>query len=183
MSDNKINIEGLNTSMDDFFKQFNPGQIVEKSPALKINTDVENKLFVVGFDIILNDPDKIGYDTDDLRSDTLVMIDSRHMMECLIIISGALFGIKKYIAHNNDVHFIYNDFLLQIRDVVCKGVVRYDEITKVATSICSDFSSNGLAEQPQKALYRIIADIWFLPYSKIDERKEKIERELGGNNE
>ena len=52
MSDNKINIEGLNASMDDFFKQFNPGQIVEKSPALKINTDVENKLFVVGFDII-----------------------------------------------------------------------------------------------------------------------------------
>ena len=183
MSDNKLDMEGLNASMDDFFKQFNPGKIVEKSPALKINTDMENKLFAVGFDIVLDDPDKVGYDTDDLNSDTLVMIDTRHMMECLMIISGALFCIKKYIVHSNDSHFIYNDFILQIRDVVCKGVVRYNEITKVATSICNDFSSNGLAGQIKEGLFRIIADIWFLPYSEIDKRKEKIEKELGGNNE
>ena len=44
MEDKKVNIEGLNMSMNEFLSQFEPGEIAEKSPAQKINIEMDNEL-------------------------------------------------------------------------------------------------------------------------------------------
>lgn len=197
MEDKKVDIEGLNADMSKFLDQFAPGEIIEKSPAQKINIEEDNELFVVGFNLMCDKENKIKYDIDDLKPYTMVCIDNRQMMECL----GMLLGVFKFI----DISLGWDKFeghghvkylsIKKIRDLVSKGAVFYEEICDLANKIVEEqdwreyYDYDWHDMEPNKLKYlreklnNTIRNIWFLPYSEIDRLKEEIKKELGGKNE
>ena len=181
MDDKKVNIEGLNMSMNEFLSQFEPGEIAEKSPAQKINIEMDNKLFVVGFNLMCEDD--IKYDLSDLNNDTIVVINQRSMLECLIMIAGAINFTYAYnksiIMPNKLIRYIH-----RIKDRM-GSIIFFSEIHYIADSVGCDIQSSikNCNENVINKLKELIQNIWFLPYSEIDKLKEKIRKELGGKNE
>lgn len=185
MDDKKINIEGL--SMEKFLDQFNPGTIIEKSPAQKINIELDNELFVIGFNLMCEK--NIKYDLEDLKFNTLVCIHQRHMIECLMMIAGAIYCVLN--IHGIDDMAFINAEIFNIKDSI-NDIVLFTLIKDTAHIVEQDVvdlihENKGIpANLNNDALSRledIIKYIWFLPYSEIDKLKEKIKKELGDSNE
>ena len=124
-----------------------------------------------------------SYDILLLNNDTIVVINQRSMLECLIMIAGAINFTYAYnksiIMPNKLIKYIH-----RIKDRM-GSIIFFSEIHYIADSVGCDIQSSikNCNENVINKLKELIQNIWFLPYSEIDKLKEKIRKELGGKNE
>ena len=84
MEDKKVDIEGLNADMSKFLDQFAPGEIIEKSPAQKINIEEDNELFIVGFNLMCDKDNKIKYNLDTNNIDYYILDNDEDIINNII---------------------------------------------------------------------------------------------------
>ena len=159
----EFNIDNYN----DLLKKIKVG-----SPVHKINFSIENQNAVVGmFLISLSDVntylEKFA-DHDDLNEDTLLVFESRHVIECCQIIYGCLHILQDINALVYSNNFIINDIIktLLTTPIVYKKALT--ELNRIArSSVKRDGSENS--KKVYEALKYILQNIWFVPYNNIDE--------------
>lgn len=184
MDTKSIDLGGL--SMDKLFDKVIPGTIKDVSPTAKINIDMENSLFVLGFNIMCMEQENIGYDLENLNSNTLISIDKHNMIECIIMLSGAIYAVSmtnKTLNGSEDINI--SGCIRKFRDKLRHTIVYYYEIQKAARSLISYIKTTYYNDMEDNniillRLKYMAENIWFLPYSEIDKMKEKINDDLSG---
>lgn len=173
-----INIDGLDVSK--IIGDKGMSIIKQNSPAVKINITEDNKLFVTGFALACENQEKIKYDVSDLNNYTLLVMDARHIAECLLIIAGAIKCASSVFKADIDIY----KCIYKLKHKVSDKVVFYYEITKEAKSVIRYIeyeTHKSWADEPVlQNLMNIIEKIWFLPFGEIDALQEKVCKELGG---
>lgn len=163
------NINSQEFNMDkynDFLKKIKAG-----SPVHKINFTLENPNAVVGMYLITmeNVEDYLNKAADyaELKKNTLLVFESRHVVECCQIIYGCL-NILKGI---NMYRLEYETFINQIIDTLLTKPLFYNTAIKELENIayhCIHLPNDDVSIIYDKFLY-IVKNIWFVPYGKIDE--------------
>ena len=179
-SSNKINIGEF--SMEKMFDNIgiNMGEIKLNSPAIKINITSENnnKLFLVGAQLLCMEDKDIKYDLSDINDYTIISIDKHHELECIVIIIGAIttvYNAKNANIDELDINNIVKNILLNIG---C-GILYYDDLKNMAENIISNTFEEAIGvDSILKKLKSRIIKIWFLPYGEIDNIKNNLEKEL-----
>ena len=176
MEKENIDLGGL--SMEKLFDKLTPAEFKQLSPSQKINIEINNELFIVGFNIICDEYD-LKYDLKDLMPNTIVMIDTRHLVECALMIAGGIFCVSKVLNMDCDIH---ND-IWQVMSRINNNLAKYDDLDIAAKIIANKYArmANTTIENNKilNKLYYTIKNIWFLPYGEIDKIKEQIKKELG----
>lgn len=143
-----------------------------KSPTQKLNLDKnkEDKLHACGMQLLINFDDienTMKADLDDLEDDTILFINSHHIVECISIIDGALqllvLSDKKYI-NLEQKDSIINDII----DVVKSGIIRYSNLKFELENIIYKDRFSDIPVGLFNGLKYIISNVWFLPYGEID---------------
>lgn len=152
--------------------------IIQNSPTIKINIEEDNVYFVTGFNMLCI-PDKLKYDLNDLKHDTILIINAHHMVECLILIAGGLhwFAVKKQCTIN------ITDYLFMLKHAIGDLVVFYNEITTIVNDIINNIINIVNIDNNDKDIENIrnfMTNIWFLPYGEIDKIKDITIKELEG---
>ena len=175
---------------NDFTKMIKAG-----SPVHKINFTLECPNAVVGMYLITMGDNTELYldkmaDYTDLNDDTLLVFESRHVVECCQIIYGCLNILKNVNMYRMD----YKVFIDQIIDTLLSRPIFYKKMIKeleYITHSCIDINTDRV-ENPtlvHRKFLHIMKNIWFVPYGKIDEMaKSAIEEfekytKVGENNE
>ena len=191
-----IDLGGL--SMDKLFNSMNMDQFKLKSPATKINFCLENKLVVTGVQLMCA-KEEPAYDLSDLNDNTLISIDKHHLIECILMIYGALYTaiIANKIKYDDDTKEYHLSETLTILQFYRNGLLKYGDCKKYNTLICENIIDRFLYEifGPNYVRFgndcynehfdkfkHILDNIWFLPYSEIDKLKETITSEINGVN-
>ena len=172
---------------NDFLSKIKAG-----SPVHKINFTLESPNAIVGMYLITM-KDVESYldkfvDHSDLNEDTLLVFESRHVVECCQIIYGCLNILK-------GIGMVKKEYKLIIGDIIKKSLsfpTFYSTFKKSMLDVNFTAIENSDYEE-WKIVYKkfvyILQNIWFVPYGKIDEMaKEAIEEfkkhcEEGENNE
>lgn len=167
---NAFNMEEYNK----FLKQIKAG-----SPVHKINFNLESPNAVVGMYLITMDNiksylDKV-VDRADVNEDTLLVFESRHVVECCQIIYGILNVLK-------GIGIVSKNYKLIIDNIIRKSLsfpMFYSTFEKfmyeVAYTTFDNVDTEVAKELYEKFKY-ILQNIWFVPYGQIDEMaKEAIE--------
>lgn len=153
---------------NDFIKSIKAG-----SPVHKINFTLESPNAVVGMYLITMDDaeaylDKAA-DKTDLNDDTLLVFESRHVIECCQIIYGCLnilSGIGMY-------KISYNTFIEQVVDTLLSKPQFYTQAIKELVNIAHNLIHIEASDDNMKKIYvrflYIMRNIWFVPYGQIDE--------------
>lgn len=151
------------------------------SPVHKINLSIENNNAVAGMYLITM-PDVKTYlteknDLENLNNDTLLVFESRHVVECSLIIYGCL-----YLLHNaNAIQFSIKYIIDRYIKILLSRPKFYDEIIReigmlARSSIRRDGSKNS--KKIHDDLEYIMKNIIFVPYAKIDEIGEEAIKEF-----
>lgn len=165
-----------NFSIDDynaFLRQIKAG-----TPVHKINFTIDNPNAIIGMYLIaMNDMEtylKKLVDLSDTSDNTLLVFESRHVIECCQIIYGCMdilntinFFDKKYYSSRavigNIVKILlskpiyYNDAMEALEDSVTFIIATY-----------SDSPNTKEYEKMRKKYLYLIKNIWFIPYAHID---------------
>lgn len=164
-------------SMEDYNKFLK--QIKAGSPVHKINFTLESPNAVVGMYLITMENleeylDKV-VDKADLNDNTLLVFESRHVVECCQIIYGCL-NILKSINMINERYYrngyIYEVIIESVIDkLLSRPIFYYDLVYKMNTVVNSYIKSDHSKESEKiyKKLLYIMRNIWFVPYGQIDE--------------
>ena len=183
MSSENIDLGGL--TMEKLFKDANMplGQIKMQSPARKINIEMDDKLFVLGFNLFCEGYNTAKYDLADLKPTTLINIERFHLIECMYMIIGATYAASLLIKSKNRKHLTIEDFCDKFFIYFKDGLVKYKKLLYDAEGYpYSIFNLNYKDEEKLdiilERLTTICKNIWFLPYSEIEEMKEKISKEV-----
>lgn len=158
------------------------------SPVHKINFSIENMNAVAGMYLISekNMIDRIDNIADyaDLNDTTLLVFESRHVIECCQIIYGCL-----TVLDGLDVFkFTYNYIIDKIIEaLLTRPITRYklnEYMGEIATSSFKSFDNKNASELFENFKY-LMRNIWFVPYSEIDnianEAIEKFKKDCGVN--
>ena len=187
-----IDLGGL--SMDKLFNSMNMDQFKLKSPTTKINFCLENKLVVAGVQLMCV-KEEPAYDITDLNKNTIISIDKHHLIECILMIYGALYTaiIANKIKYDDNIKEFHHSRILSILQFYRNGLLKYGDCKNYNTLICKNIIDD-FTNEPYNCDYdnehfmkfkHILDNIWFLPYSEIDKLKETIISEINGvdNNE
>lgn len=152
--------------------------IVQNSPTIKINIEEDNVYFVTGFNMLCM-PDKLKYDLKDIKHNTILIINSHHMVECLLLITGGLhwFALKKQCKMN------ITDYLFKLKHAIGDSVTFYYELTTIVNEIINNITNIANTSNDDKDIKNIkdfMTNIWFLPYGEIDKMKDITLKELEG---
>ena len=152
---------------DKFLKMIKAG-----SPVHKINFDVETPNAVVGMYLIAQKDvkpciDKV-VDKTDLKGDTLLVFESRHVVECCQIIFGCLHVLDSVKVTTHSPNFIINRIIgtLLTRPLFHRDMLKQINVIAVDTIINSN---NEEIKQVFQNFKYILENIWFVPYGEIDE--------------
>lgn len=164
----------------DIFEDFNMDKFNELatkikagSPVHKINFNLENPNAIAGFYLISMDDiksyiDKI-IDRNNVDDNTLLVFESRHVIECCQIIYGVLSMIDNI---NNSVKFSYRFIIERIINDLLTKPLYYDDAIKKMDAIAYESininNNDNSAELAGRFMY-ILRNVWFIPYGKIDE--------------
>ena len=184
-TDNNIDLGGL--SMDKLFENFNVSKVTLNSPTQKINLDQENNKFrIAGMKLLLSYDhvdDIMHADLKDLKDDTILFINSHHIVECLLIIDGAVSLLLNNLADNDDTLKILDSNKNKNINVMLfkigNGIIRYSVLKRIMTdfvdntklidsSIKIDDNKKKVLDAFFECLYKICINVWFLPYAEID---------------
>lgn len=165
MENNQQNINTPNHN--DFLKMIKAG-----SPVHKINFDIESPNAVAGMYLIAQKDskpiiDKI-VDKTDLRGDTLLVFESRHVVECCQILCGCLHILESTHLVKHSRNFIINRI---IGTLLTRPLFHRDLLTQlniIATQTIINSSNEDVKQIFQNFKY-ILDNIWFVPYGEIDE--------------
>ena len=168
----EFNMEQYN----DFLKSIKAG-----SPVHKINFTLECPNAVVGMYLMTIDNtkeylDKI-VDREDLNDNTLLVFESRHVVECCQIIYGCLNLLKNI----NMYRMKYEVFIDMVIDTLLTKPSYYKNIDKELINLTYNCIHIDIDKREEASLFynkffNIMRSIWFIPYGKIDETaKEAIE--------
>ena len=180
-----------NNNSEEFnFEKFNDmmSKIKSGSPVHKINFTLESANAISGT-YLATVPDIKSYlgkmlDLDGINSDTLLVFESRHVIECCQIIYGYLYVVDVLKLSKYSSTFIID----KIINTLLKTPLFYSkmiiEMSELATSCIISSSDNG--KKILETFKYIMENIWFLPYGEIDKiAKECIEEfktQKGGEN-
>lgn len=147
------------------------------SPVHKINFTMASPNAIVGMYLItMNDMesyiDKVA-DYGDLEENTLLVFESRHVVECCQIIYGCLNILKGVGMYRME----YEVFIEQVMDTLLtrpsfysKTVKELDTLTNQCIKIQEDSDESNKIYDKFKY---IMKNIWFVPYGRIDEMAEQ----------
>ena len=161
---------------DNFLKMIKSG-----SPVHKINFSIESGNAIAGMYLISQKDikpcmDEI-VDKTDLKGDTLLVFESRHVVECCQILFGCLHVLNsvKIIKHSSV--FIINRIIstLLTKPLLYKDMLL--ELNVIATQSIIN-SDNEDVKQVFKNFKYILDNIWFIPYGEIDELIKKAIKEF-----
>ena len=166
----EFNMEKYN----DFLKNIKAG-----SPVHKINFALECPNAVVGMYLISMENVKEymykSLDCTDLNYDTLLVFESRHVVECCQVIYGALNVLKNINMFRIDYKVLINEVI----DTVLTKPSFYTNVKKELKNIAFNLinlDKTEASEEIYKRFLYILLNIWFIPYGRIDEMaKEGIE--------
>lgn len=164
------------------------------SPVHKINFNIESPNAIVGMYLMTMQDSKSYIDESadytDLNNDTLLVFESRHVVECCQIICGCLnvlAGIGLYTM-------AYEYFINRVLDTLLTRPLFYEKAMEELSFIVNDiFNISNYNNSDKEKIYEkfkyILQNIWFIPYGKIDEIAEEAIKEFkeqckdGDNNE
>ena len=169
----KNNTQGFNMEeYNEFLKKIKAG-----SPVHKINFTLESPNAVAGMYLItIEDPktylDKI-VDHTNLKPNTLLVFESRHVIECCQIIYGCLNVLKGI----NVFYKKYEDFINDIiTELLTKPIFYYMLAERMNDILIRYIDTYEETLEIRKKFIYILKNIWFVPYGQIDEiAKEAIE--------
>jgi len=172
---------------NDFLSKIKAG-----SPVHKINFTLEHPNAVVGMYLITMENvipylDKVA-DYTDLNNDTLLVFESRHVIECCQIIYGCLSILDKMNMLKYSIRFIINKIIESLLTKPSFNDVISDNLHYIAID-CINVREIKNRDVIVNNLEYILKTIWFIPYGRIDEiAKEAIDEFKkqcgeGGNNE
>lgn len=157
---------------NDFLKAIKAG-----SPVHKINFTLASPNAIAGMYLITMRGDMKSYldeaaDYSDLNDNTLLVFESRHVIECCQIIYGCLNILKGIGMFKASVDYEY--IINMIMEKLLTKPSFYSKVNKEMGDIaygCITLNNNN--QEESKAMYQkfvyIIKNIWFVPYGKIDE--------------
>ena len=174
-----------NNNLEEFsMEKFNDfaAKIKAGSPVHKINFTLECPNAVVGMYLITMEDAKSyidkAADEADLNDDTLLVFESRHVVECCQIIYGCISILKGI----NLIRYNQNIIINHITNALLPAPLFYSNmVTEIDYIIdsCIDavaFNNYDNGEKILESFNHIMKNIWFVPYGKIDEMaKEAIE--------
>jgi hypothetical protein len=182
--------------MENTEEKFDYNDIISKiktgSPVHSINFGVNSPNTIVGFYLTAK-PDLKNYmdsitDKKDISNDTLLVFESRHVVECCQIIHGSLLLA---IEHNIQVRGGVYNFIDRIIETLLSYPKRYCKVIESLRYIITKdmyFTNNNSIDIFDQCT-TIIYNIWFVPYATIDNiANEAIEEyksmlKEGNNNE
>lgn len=165
------NNNGQGFSMDEYNKFLK--QIKAGSPVHKINFTLENPNAIVGMYLLTMEDvepylDKV-IDKTDLNDNTLLVFESRHVVECCQIIYGALNIL-------NNVGILkcnYEHFINEIIEALLSSPLFYSDAIEALLDIAMYNVSISATNENGSIIYKkfayIMRNIWFVPYGQIDE--------------
>lgn len=161
---------------NDFLKTIKSG-----SPVHKINFTLESSNAVVGMYLITME-DAESYinkraDYKDLNDNTLLVFESRHVVECCQIIYGCLNILKSI----NMYRMEYKVFIDQIIDTLLSKPLFYDNAIKELANLtynCIVTDDSNKALEIYKRFLYIMKSVWFIPYGRIDQMAEEAIKEF-----
>ena len=159
----EFNFEGYN----DFLSKIKVG-----SPVHKINFTIENPNAVVGMHLVTMKNvksylDKIA-DRRELKDDTLLVFESRHVIECCQIIVGCLVALESI----GFVRISTQKIIEKIIEALLSKPSFYSKVSIELDNIVIDSLKLNRAKDEDKIFDNfkcIMQNIWFVPYGKIDE--------------
>ena len=170
---------------NDFLSKIKAG-----SPVHKINFTLESPNAVVGMYLIsMKDVETYldkAADYADLNNDTLLVFESRHVIECCQIIFGCLKMFEPLGVLRINIRTIINKIIETLLTKPSFNDTISDELHNI---VIDSLNNEKITDTVMNSLDYIVKTIWFVPYGKIDEMaKEAIEEfkkqyEEGGNNE
>lgn len=151
------------------------------SPVHKINFSLESPNAIVGMYLVTmvdmeNYLNKI-IDDSEINKDTLLVFESRHVIECCQIIYGCLNMLKSLDMYRTE----YKVFINEVIDTLLSRPSFYKNIINELTNITHNLININTDKTKEASLiYKkflyIMQNIWFIPYGEIDEMaKEAIE--------
>ena len=158
-------------SMEDFNKFAD--MIKAGSPVHKINFTIESPnaiagMYLASMENITDYLDKI-MDRENVTDNTLLVFESRHVVECCQIIYGCLTvlnGIGMY-------RMKHEAFIAEILETLLTKPLFYPTAMKELESLTSNciriIENSNISEMVYKGFIYIMKNIWFIPYGKIDE--------------
>lgn len=183
MNEQHIDLGGL--TMEKLFDQAGMSLSTVKmtSPVKKINIEMDDKLFVLGFNLFCEGYDTAKYDLDDLNPNTILNIDRFHLIECMYMIVGALYAGSLLIKHKKEEDFTIDNLCRKFMTYFNDGICEYQHLVLNANYIVFNVFDFRYNNEEKINLIRdrlviICKNIWFLPYSEIEEMKEKISKEV-----
>lgn len=123
---------------------------------------------------------------DNVKNNSILFFDRHHIIELITIIGGAL-DTPAFINANNDVSYI-EDILIKIANFI-SSIHTYKELIDYINNLINNNIHNVYRSIDTKVIERlraILYDIWFIPYSKLDniarEAIDQYKKEMGDNN-
>lgn len=167
--ENNNNPQGFNMEeYNNFLKSIKCG-----SPVHKINFTLESPNAVAGMYLITKGDNTVEYlnkiaDKTDLNGNTLLVFESRHVIECCQIIYGMLNVLSGIAMYN----LSYETFINEVIDTLLAKPSFYktviNEITNIVDNLIRIDNTKESSLIFSNFLY-IMRNIWFVPYGQIDE--------------
>lgn len=141
-----------------------------------INFDNHNLNAIVGFYLLsLHNTEaflKDKIDKENIKDNSLLVFESRHIIECCQIIYGSINLMNEYTS----IHFDANEIIDKIINALLTHPKRYNMVEKELKEIFNYYFKNFDSASDNKALNNILSNfsyimlnIWFITYAKIDE--------------
>lgn len=167
-------------SMDEYNKFLK--QIKVGSPVHKINFNLESPNAIVGMYLITKEDNTKEYldkytDKEDINNDTLLVFESRHVIECCQIIYGILNVLKNIGMYRLD----YKTFINEILDTTLTKPSYYTTVMNELANItnnCIHTDGSKKAAVIYDNFEYILKNIWFVPYGQIDAMGEEAMEEF-----
>lgn len=164
-----------------------------KSPIHKIQIDLDNKNSIAGaYLLIKKDIDDYFsniINKSDINPNTILVFETRHVMECCQIISGPLLIFKERNIISED--YIIHDFINRVIRSLLTTPKFYDDVIMDMKNILKNHGFDNYNENnnSHRALFEVFTsifmNIWFITYSDIDnivqEAINKLEKEVNEN--
>lgn len=146
------------------------------NPVHVINFDNYSVNAIVGFYLVsLEDAEsflKDKIDKENIKDDSLLVFESRHVIECCQIIYGCISLMSKYM----NIYFNSDEIIDKIIDILLTKPKRYKSVIKELEELFNyHFKEIGLSLNNKAAINvlfnfsYILLNIWFITYAKIDE--------------
>lgn len=152
---------------NDFLKTIKAG-----SPVHKVNFTMEDANAIVGM-FLITKPDVKSYidkaaDYTNLEKNTLLVFESRHVVECCQIIYGCLNIFTSVGMYKMNYEYFINRI---IKVLLTKPIFYSTLITEMdnITDSCITLHDSEQGREIYGGFKYLMRNIWFIPYGKIDE--------------